>query len=202
MNKFILLLRKGVYPYEYMDDWKKLNETSLREKKDFYSHVNMEDITDADYTHAKRVFKDFEIKKIGKYHDLYIKSDTLLVDDVFNNFRNMCLEINGLDPPHFLSAPRLKWQATLKKTKVKLDLLTNIYMLLMVEKGIRVGICHAIHRYVEANNKYMEDYDKNKESLYLKYWYVNNIYGWAMLQMLVVGCFDWIQNTSQFSKPF
>ena len=202
MNKFILLLRKGVYPYEYMDDWKKLNETSLREKEDFYSHVNMEDITDADYTHAKRVFKDFEIKKIGKYHDLYIKSDTLLVDDVFNNFRNMCLEISGLDPPHFLSAPRLKWQATLKKTKVKLDLLTNIYMLLMVEKGVRVGICHAIHQYVEANNKYMEDCDKNKESLYLKYWYVNNIYGWAMLQMLVVGCFNWVQNTSQFGKPF
>ena len=108
-NKFILMLRKGVYPYEYMDDWKKLNKTSLPEKEDFYSHLNMEDITDADYVHPKRVCKDFEIKHLGEYHDLYVQSDTLLLADVFENFRNICLEISELDPAKFLSDPGLAW---------------------------------------------------------------------------------------------
>ena len=143
-NKFILLLRKGAYPYEYMDDWEKFNETSLLEKEDFYSHLNMEDIADADYAHAKRVCKDFEIKNLGEYHDLYVQSNTLLLADVLESFRNMSLEIYELDPAKFLSAPGLAWQAALKKTKVKLDLLTDLDMLLMVEKGIRGGICHSI----------------------------------------------------------
>ena len=185
-----------------MDDWEKFNETSLPEKEDFYSHLNMEDITDADYAHAKRVCKDFEIKNLGEYHDLYVQSNTLLLADVFENFRNMCLKIYELDPAKFLSAPGLAWQAALKKTKVKLDLLTDIDMLLMVEKGIRRGICHSIYRYAKANNKYMKDYDKNKESSYLKYWDVNNLYGWAMSQKLPVNNFEWIKDTSQFNEDF
>ena len=116
-NKFILMLRKGVYPYEYMDDWKKLNKTSLPEKEDFYSHLNMEDITDADYAHTKRVCKDFEIKNLGEYHDLYVQSNTLLLADVFENFRNMCLKIYELDPSRFLTELDLQWQAALKKIK-------------------------------------------------------------------------------------
>ena len=92
-NKFILLLQKGVYPYKYMDDWKKLTETSLPEKKDFYSHLDMEDITDTDYMHAKSVRKDFENKNLGEYQDLYVQSDILLSADVFENCRNMCLMI-------------------------------------------------------------------------------------------------------------
>ena len=92
-NKFILLLRKGVYPYKYMNDWQKFNETSLPEKEGFYSHLNMEDITDAGYARTKRVCKDFEVKDLGKYNDLYVESDTLLLADVLENFRNMCLEI-------------------------------------------------------------------------------------------------------------
>ena len=145
INKFILLLRKRVYPYEYMDDWEKLKETTLPEKEEFYSNLNMEDITDADYMHAKRVCKDFEMKILGGYHDLYFKSDGLLLADVFENFEKMCLKIYHLDPVKFLSASGLAWQAALKKTEVKLELLTDIDMLLMVEKGIRGGICHAIH---------------------------------------------------------
>ena len=103
------MLRKGVYHYEYMDDLEKFNETSLPEKEDFYNHLNMEDITDADYVHAKRVCKDFEIKNIGEYNDFYVESDTLLLADVFENFRNMCLKIHELDPAKFLSAPGLSW---------------------------------------------------------------------------------------------
>ena len=114
--------------------------------------------------YAKRVCEDFEVKNLGEYHDLHLESDTLLLADVFENFRKMCLKLYHLDPVKFLSAPGLAWQAALKKTEVKLELLTDIDMLLMVEKGIRGGICHPIHQYVKANNKYMKDYDRNKES--------------------------------------
>ena len=97
------MLRKGVYPYEYMDDWEKLKETSLPEKEGFFNNLNMEDITDADYTHAKRVCEDSEIKNLGEDHDFFVQSDTLLLADVFENFRNMCLEIYDFDPAKFLS---------------------------------------------------------------------------------------------------
>ena len=90
------MLRKGVYPYEYIDDWEKFNETSLPEEDDFHSHLDMEDLTDVDYTHAKGVCKDFEIKNLGEYHDLYVKSDILLLADVFENFKNICLEYMSL----------------------------------------------------------------------------------------------------------
>ena len=123
-------------------------------KEAFYSSLNMEDITVVDYRRVKRVFKNLNNKNLGDYHDLYVQSDTLLLADVFENFRNKCIEIYELDPAHFLSAPRLAWQACLKKTDIKLELLTNVDMLLMVGKGIRGGKFHAMHRYAKANNKY------------------------------------------------
>ena len=138
-------MRKGVYSYEYMDDWEKFNETSLPEKEDFYSHLNVGDIADADYTHAKRVRKNFEIKSLAEYHDLYVLSDTLLLADVFENFRNMCLKIYEINSIRFITAPGLAWQAAWKKTKVRLDLLTAILMLLIAEKSIIGGICHSIY---------------------------------------------------------
>ena len=120
----------------------------------------MEDITNADYAHAKRVFKDFEIENLGEIHDFYVRSNTFLLADVSENFQNICLEIYELDPARFPIVPVLAWQAALKKTKVKLDPLTDIDMLLKVEKGIRGEICYSIHRYAKANNKYMKDCDK------------------------------------------
>ena len=147
LNKFILLLRKGVYPYEYMDSWQRFDETSFLDKEAFYSNLNMEDITDVDYRHGKTLFESLINKNLGDYHDLHVQSDTLLLADVFENFRNMCIKVYDFDPAHFLSAPGLAWQACLKKTEVKLELLTAVDMLLMVEKGIRGGICHAMHRY-------------------------------------------------------
>ena len=116
-NNFILLFRKGVYLYEYAYDCEKFNETSLPEKEDFYSHLNMGDITDADYAHAKRVCKDFEIKHLGEYHDLYIQRDMLLLADVFENLQNMCLEIYELDPAKSPSAAGLACHAALRKLK-------------------------------------------------------------------------------------
>ena len=118
---------------------------------------------------------------------------------LFSKISEKCVH---LDPAKFLSAPGLVWQEALKKTEVKLELLTDIDMLLMVEKRIRGGIYHTIHQYAKANNKYMKDYDKNKESSYLKYWDVNNLYGWAMSQKLPVNNFEWIKDTSQFNEDF
>ena len=115
LNKFILLLRKGVYSYEYMDTCERFSEISLPSKKDFYSNVNMEDISDIDYRHANNAFKRFKLENLEDYHDLYIQSDMLLLADVFNNFRDMCVKEYELDPAHFLSLPRLAWQACLKK---------------------------------------------------------------------------------------
>ena len=177
LNKFVLLLRKGVYPYEYMDNWERFNETSLPNKESFYSNLNMENIDDIDYRHGNNVFKRFKLKNLGEYHNLYVQSNTLLLADVFENFRNTCFKVYELDPAHFLSFPGLAWQACLKKTSIKLELLTDYDMLLMVEERIRGGICHSIHRHAKANNKYIKNYDKNEESLYIPYLDVNNLYG-------------------------
>ena len=170
INKFVSLLRKGVYPYEI----------SLPSKEDFYSNLNMKDINDIDYRHAYNVFKRFELENLGQYHDLYMQSGTLLLADVFENFRDMCVKEYELDPPHFLSLPGLAFQACLEKTNIELELLTDYDMLLMVEEGIRGGICHSIHRYAKANNKYMKNYNNNKESSYIQYLDANNLYDWVM----------------------
>ena len=132
-------------------------------------------------------------KNSGEYHVLYVQSDTLLLPDVFENFRNMCLEIYELDPIYFLSAPGLAWQACLKRTEVKLELITDNDILLMIEKGIRGGICQATHRYAKANNKYMKNYDKTNESSYIKYLDANNLYGWGISQKLLVNSLKWVK---------
>ena len=123
-----------------MDSWRRFDETSLPDKEAFYSNLDMEDISDVDYRHGKTVFEYLINKTLGDYHDLYVQTDTLLLADVFENFRNMCIKVYELDPAHFLSAPGLACQACLKKTEVKLELLTDVDMFLMVEKGIRGGI--------------------------------------------------------------
>ena len=202
LNKFILLLRKGVYPYEYMDNWERFNETSLPNEESFYSNLNMENINDIDYRHGNNVFKRFKLKNLGEYHDFYVQSDTLLLADVFENFRNTCIEVYELDPLQFLSLLGLAWQACLRKTNVKLELLTDYDMLLMVEEGIREGICHAIHRHERANNKYMRNYDKNKESSYIQYLDANNLYGWAMSQKLPKNGFKWINDVTEIDEEF
>ena len=147
------------------------------------------------------MFEEF-CTDIGDYHDLYVQCDTLLLADVFENFTNMCLEIYELDPLYFVSAPGLVWQACLKKTGVQLELITVYDMILMIEKGIRGGLCQATHRYAKANNKYMENYNKNIESSYIKYLDANNLYGWAMSQKLPINGFKWTKNLSKFDEDF
>ena len=177
-----------------MDSWEKFNEISLPSKKEFYSNLNMEDIDEIDYRHGNNVFKSFKLENLGDYHDLYVKSDTLLLADVFGNFRDMCLNEYELDPAHFVSLPGLAWHARLKKTNIELELLNDYDMLLMVEKGIRGGICHSIERYAKAINKYMKNYNNNEESSYIQYLDANNLYGWAMSKKLPTNGFKWIDN--------
>ena len=164
LNKFILLLRKGAYPYECMDSWENFDETTLPPKEDFYSKLNLEGISDEDYAHAQKLWNVFEIKSRGEYHDLYVQSDISFLADVFENFRNKCLETYELDPIYFVSAPGLAWQACLKNTEVKLELITDYDVILMIEKGIRGGICQTTHMYAKANNIYIKNYDKNNET--------------------------------------
>ena len=133
----MILLRKGIYPYEYMDDWSRFDEEKLPDESDFYSGLNMEEISGIDYRNAEKVFNKFNIKNLGEYHDLYVQSDTLLLADVFDNFRSMCIKVYGLNPVSSFSAPVLAWQACLKKTSVKVEIITDVDMLLMIEKGIR-----------------------------------------------------------------
>ena len=195
-------MRKGVYPYEYMDNWERFNEMPLPNKESFYSTLNMENIEYIDYRHRNSVFKIFKLKNLGEYHDLYVQSDTLLLADVFEIFRSTCLKVYELDPAYFLSLPGLAWQACLKKTNTKLELLTDYDMLLMVEKGVGGGICHSIHRCAKANNKYMENCNKNEESSYIQFLDANNLYGWAMSQKLPVNNFKWVEGASIINEEF
>ena len=203
INTFCLMLRKDFHPYEYMDSWKSFDETSLPEKEDFYSNLDMEEITDADFKHAKNVWKDFKIKNLGEYHDLHVQNDILLLADVFESFRNMCIEIYELDPVHYLLTPGLVWQACLKKTEIELVLISDIDMLLTVEKEIRGGICHVIHRYDAANNKYMQENKKDNELSHIMYLDANNLYLWEMSQKLPVNSFKRKKNMlKEFIKNY
>ena len=189
-----LLTRKGVYPYDYVSSNEKLSETQLPPKEEFYSKLNDEDITDDDYQHAINVWNTFKCKTIRDYHDLYLKSDVLLLSDVFENFRKTCLKHYNLDPAHYYTSPGLAWDACLKETGQELQLLHDYDMLMMFEKCIRGGISHISKRYAEANNKYMKDYDPDEPSTYIQYLDANNLYGWAMSQSLPTHGFKWMKN--------
>ena len=127
-----MLSRKGAYPYEYVHDWEKYNETTLPKKEENCSGLTIEDITATNYKDEKSVCKDFEIKHLGQYHYLYLRSDVLLLANIFEKFREICLEMYELEPAEFFSTPGLAWQAALKNTGVELELLTDIDMLLMI----------------------------------------------------------------------
>ena len=195
-DKLELILRKGVYPYEYMNSFERFNEEILPEQKSFYSSLTDNSISDLDYEHAKNVWRTFGCENLGDYHDVYLKSDVLLLADVFQCFRKNCLKNYELDPANYYTLPGLSWDALMKKSGVELELLTDIDMHLMFEKGLRGGISMVSHRYSKANNKYLPDtYDPNIDSSYLMYLDANNLYGWSMSQPLPIGGFKWIKPT-------
>ena len=175
-----------------MNSWDRFNEGRLPSKEQFYSSLNMSGVSDKEYEHTCKVWKEFNIKNMGEYHDLYLRTDAILLANVFESFRNVCMENYGLDPAHFYAAPGLAWKACLKKTGIRLELLQDPDMLLMFEQGIRGGITQSVHRYASANNPYMKEYDSSKQTNYLQYLDANNLYGWAMFQPLPTGEFRWI----------
>ena len=192
-EQFELMLRKGVYPYEYMDSLDRLNETQLPSKDKFFSKLSGEGISDEDYEHAQKVWSTFKMKTLRDYHKLYNMLDVLLLCDVFENFRDLCITNYDLDPAWYYTAPGLSWDALLKITKVKLELLTDPDMLLMFEHGIRGGISMISNRYGQANNIYMEEkYDESKPDKYITYLDANNLYGWAMCKKLPTDDFKWM----------
>ena len=190
-KKLDLMARKGVYPYDYMDSFEKFN-SPLPKKEEFFSILNNKHISNEDYEHAKNVWNTFNLKNMGEYHDLYLKSDILLLVDVFENFRKTCLEYYKLDPCHYFTSPGLSWDAMLKMTDIKLELMTDIDMFQFIEKGLRGGISYIANRYGKANNKYMKEYDDKAPSKYIMYLDANNLYGWAMSQYLPTGGFRWM----------
>ena len=191
-EKFDLMRQKGIYCYDYMDSFEKFDETKLPNKEDFYSILNDENITDDDYKHAQTVWEAFDLDNMGEYHDLYLFTDVLLLADVFENFRKTCLEYYKLDPCHYFTSPGLSWDAMLKMTNIKLELMTDIDMFQFIERGLRGGISYIANRYGKANNKYMKEYDEKAPSKYIMYLDANNLYGWAMSQYLPTGGFKWM----------
>ncbi|XP_022161021.1 uncharacterized protein LOC111027106 [Myzus persicae] len=157
-----LVTRKGVYPYEYTDGWDKLEEDALPEKKDFFSTLTETEIEDDEYDHALKVWGHFGCETLGQYSDLYLKIDVLLLTDIFENFRDLCMSTYGLDPAYYFTAPGMTFHCMLKKTNIKLELLTDYSMLLLFEKGIRGGLVQASMRYATANNEQVPDYDDTK----------------------------------------
>ena len=187
-----LIKRKGVFPYDWFDNFGKLSADNLPPKEAFHSILNDSDISIEDYIHAQNVWKIFDMKTMRDYHDLYLKSDVLLLSDVFENFRDVCLDNYRLDPIFYYTAPGLAWDACLKITKVELELLTDYDMLMMVEKGIRGGVSMISTRYGKANNPYMKDYDPDQPTKYISYLDANNLYGWAMCKPLPTKGFKWM----------
>ena len=190
-DEFNLLFRKGVYPYEYMDSWERFDETALPPIEKFYSSLTDSHISKEDYEHATKVWNTFGCKTLGDYHDLYLKTDVNLLADVFENFRNLCLQQYTLDPANYYTSPGLSWDALLKKTNVELELLTDYDMYLMREKGLRGGISMVSNRYCKANNPLLEDYSEDEPNSYIMYLDANNLYGWAMKNYLPTGGFKW-----------
>ena len=184
--------QKGVYPYDYMDSFQKFGDQQLPPKEEFYSILTDDSISDEQYQHAQKVWNTFNMRTMGEYHDLYLKSDILLLADVFENFRKTCHQYYKLDPCHYFTSPGLSWDAMLKMTGIKLELMTDVDMFQFIEKGLRGGISYIANRHGEANNKYMSGYNSEKPSKYIMYLDANNLYGWAMSQYLLTGGFRWM----------
>ena len=190
---FQMLTRKGVYPYSYMDSFDKFAETQLPPKEAFENDLSKENISEEDYTFVKELWKVFKLKNLGELHDLYMETDTLLLADVFENYRGVIHKNYGLDPVHFYTAPALSWSAGLKFTKIKLEIPLDVNMHIFFDLGLRGGISMVVEHFARANNKYMEElFDPETLQSFIQLVDANNLYGKAMSQMLPTGGFKWV----------
>lgn len=190
-----LLMRKGIYPYEYMDKWERYNEQSLPSHEHFYSSLTNDNITNDDYRHAQLVWCTFHIQNLGEYTDLYLKTDVLLLSEIFERFRKTCKTHYHLDPAFYVTAPSLSFDAMLLNTGVELELIDNLEIIKLIQNGIRGGICMCSHRYAKANNKYLPNYDDSKADSYIAYIDCNNLYGFSMCQPLPISDFRLLEPT-------
>ena len=203
-----ILKQKGAYPDEYMNSFKRFNKNKLCARNFFFSstkkgkidedgkisdgHVSIED-----YMVCEKIWDKFKMKNMGDYDDHYLKKDVLLLADVFEKFIKTCLKYYELDPCHYFSSPELSWDAMLKMTGVKLVKISDIHQYLFIEKGTRGGISYIAKRYAKVNNKYMGDYDSNKQSTFINYLDKNNLYGWSMSEYLPYREFKWLKNVDK-----
>lgn len=190
-EQFELMIKKGVYPYDYIDNYKRLSETKLPSLNDFYSQLSKSHISNDSYAHAINVWYRFNCKTLMDYHNLYLTVDVLLLADIWENFRAVCYKVYKLDCEYYYTAPGLSFDAMLQHTQIELELLTDLEMFEFVERGIRGGISQISHRHAIANNKYMKNYDPTKEDSYIIYLDANNLYGYAMCEYLPYKGFKW-----------
>ena len=177
-----------------MDSFEKFNQMEPATKDQFYSIINDQHIIDDEYDHAKKAWKTFKIKTMGEHHDLYLGSDVLLLTDVFETFRKTCMQYYKLDPCHYFTSPGLSFDDMLKKTDIKLELMTDIDIFQLIKKGMCGGVSYITNRYGKANNKHMKEYNEKVLSKYIMYLDANNLYGWEMSQYLPTGSFKWMSN--------
>ena len=188
-----LLLRKGIYPYEYMDDWEKLNEPQLPTIEMFFNSLTQNHCDPTDYAHAKKCWEIFECKTMNDYQDLYLKLDVIILADIFENFRKFSLKHYRLDPAHFVSAPQLSWDAMLLHTSCELELISDPEIFNLIDRGIRGGVAMIVTRYAKANNVLITGYDQTKANSHIYYFDANNLYGYAMSCPLPQGNFKWLR---------
>ncbi|GFX09178.1 c2H2-type domain-containing protein [Trichonephila clavipes] len=194
-DKIDLLLRKGVFRYDYFDSFEKCKDSCLPPISKFYNKLNEEAISVEDYNHACKVFNEFHLNNLGEYCDLYVKTNVLLLTDLFENFRIICMQTYKLDPCWYFTTPALSWDAMLLHTKVAIELFPDYDMLLFIEKGVRGGISQCCNRYAIANNRYMSNFNPDDEIKYLMYLDANNLYGYAMSKYLPLKDFVWSDNS-------
>ncbi len=199
---FIMLTRKGVYPYSYMDSFARFEETSLPPREAFFNDLTNQHITDEDYDFIHKLWKKFELKNLGELHNLYVETDVYLLADVFEGYRKCSLENYGLDPAHFLTAPGLSWMAALKYTGVVLTIPTDPDMHHFFDKGLRGGISMVANQFGRANHAGVTDYDEDLPTSHIQYVDCNNLYGKAMMAYLPTGDFEWIPMNVPRSAEF
>ncbi len=190
-DKLDLFIRKGVYPYSYMNSRQRLEETSLPPIEAFHNDLTDEEISQEDYDHAWKVWRATNCRTMQDYHDVYLQVDTLQLADILESFRDECLESYGLDPAKYYTSPGLSWDAMLKQTGIELELVKDIDQYQFIESGLRGGICYIAQRFSKANNPHVPDYDPSKPTTFISYEDINALYATSMVRSLPVGDFKW-----------